>query len=196
VINSSGFYVLELELPVSIFRRVAKKGVQKVKYSIYRILNTVNDKAYIGVSTAPKKRISAHMTGTGSKLIWKDVQEFGRGAFLTQIIEFYDDADMANRRMQTNIMKHSALHPSGYNKGIGGKGSSGHMWDIEQRAKISGSNNSRSKLTEDQVIDIYWDARSRSAISKEYGISTTMVTKIKKGQAWKNVTGLFTMGAE
>jgi hypothetical protein len=56
---------------------------------------------------------------------------------------------------------------------------------------VTGSNNRRSKLTETQVAGIYWDARSRSVIAKEHGISTTMVTKIKKGQAWKHVTQAF-----
>lgn len=157
-------------------------------YSVYRILNTLNDKAYIGVSANPKKRISAHLTGSGSSLLWKDVQKDGKGVFLTQIIESYDDVVVANRRMQTLIMRHNALHPFGYNKGIGGKGSNGHRWDLKQRARVTGSKNKRSKLTEAQVAAIYWDPRSRSIIAKQYSISTTMITKIKRGQAWKHVT--------
>ena len=159
-----------------------------MQYSVYRILNTVDGKAYIGVSNDPNKRISAHMTGTGSPLVWKAVQKHGRGVFLTQIIETHEDSIEADRRMQTFIMRHHALYPSGYNKGIGGKGSSGHMWNLEQRAGVTGSNNRTSKLTEVQVICIFYNAGTRSAIAKEYGISTTMVTKIKRGQAWKHVT--------
>ena len=159
-----------------------------MSYSVYRILNTLNDKAYIGVSTSPKKRMSAHLTGSGSALLWKDVQKSGRGVFLTQIIESYDDVVIANRRMQTLIMRHNALHPFGYNKGIGGKGSNGHRWDLKQRSGVTGSKNKRSKLTEAQVAAIYWDPRSRSIIAKQYSISTTMITKIKRGQAWKHVT--------
>ena len=160
-------------------------------YSVYRILNTLNDKAYIGVSTKPKKRISAHLTGSGSSLLWEDVQKSGKGVFLVQIVEIHDDATEANRRMQTLIMRHNALHPFGYNKGIGGKGSHGHLWDLKQRAKISGSNNKRSKLTEAEVAAIYWDPRSSSIIAKKYGVSTTMITKIKNRQAWKHVTRWF-----
>jgi hypothetical protein len=148
----------------------------------------LDNRAYIGVSTNPKKRISAHLTGTGSSLLKEAVKEFSRWVFLNQIIERHDDPDEANRRTQTFIMRHNALHPFGYNKGIGGQGSSGHLWNLEQRAGVTGSNNKRSKLTETQVAGIYWDARSRSMIAKEYGISTTMVTKIKKGQSWKHIT--------
>ncbi len=159
-----------------------------MEYCIYRILNTLDDKAYIGVSTNPKKRISAHMTGTGSSLLRDAIQNHGREVFLSQIIERHEDSTEANRRMQTYIMRHNALHPFGYNKGIGGKGSNGHLWDLTQRAGITGSKNRRSKLTESQVAAIYWDARSRSVIAKEYGVSTTMITKIKNGQAWKHIT--------
>jgi len=128
------------------------------------------------------------MTGTGSSLLKEAVLHSGRWVFLTQIIEFHNDSDEANRRMQTLIMRHNALHPFGYNKGIGGRGSSGHLWDLTQRAGVTGSKNRRSKLTESQVAAIYFDARTRSVIAKEYGVSTTMITKIKRGQSWKHVT--------
>jgi hypothetical protein len=157
-------------------------------YNIYRILNTLNNKSYIGVSSNPKKRFSDHFSGSGSDLLWKDVQEYGRGIFLSQVIETHDNEAEANRRMQTLIMRDNALYPFGYNKGIGGRGSRGHMWDLEQRAKITGTRNNRNKLNESQVIAIYGDTRSRRAIAKEYDISTTMVTKIKNGKAWQHVT--------
>lgn len=162
-----------------------------MEYCIYRIVNTVNDMVYVGLSTNPKKRISAHMTGKGSPLLGAAVDEYGRGVFISQTIECYNEPIEANRRAQTYIMRNNALHPFGYNKSIGGQGSSGHVWDLEQRAGVTGSNNKRSKLTESQVAGIYWDARTRSVIAKEYGISTTMVTKIKRGQAWKHVTQSF-----
>jgi hypothetical protein len=122
--------------------------------------------------------MSAHFRGSGSVLLRDDVQKDGRWVFLSQIIECHDDEVEANRRCQTFIMMHNALYPFGYNKGIGGRGSHGHMWDIEQRAKVAGEKNNRSKLTEAQVAAIYC-------------ISTTMVTKIKNRQAWKHVTRWF-----
>lgn len=161
-----------------------------MSFCIYRIINTLDDKVYIGVSSNPKKRISAHLTGTGSPLVREAVKKHGRNVFISQTIECYEDEGIANRRAQTYIMREGALHPFGYNKSIGGHGSSGHQWDFNQKANISGSNNKSSKLTEEQVVGIYYDTRPRSVISKEYGISTTMVTKIKKGRAWKHVTSV------
>ena len=145
---------------------------------------------YIGVSSKPKKRISAHFTGTGSPLLYEAVEKYGRSVFIAQTLECYEKEEEANRRAQTYIMRYGTLHPFGYNKGIGGHGSSGHRWSLDQKAGVTGSNNRMSKLTEDQVISIYYDTRPRSVISKEFGISTTMVTKIKNGKAWKHVTGI------
>ena len=157
-------------------------------YSVYRILNTVNDKAYIGVSTNPKKRISDHFTGKGSVLVKEDVDRHGRAVFMSQVVGMFHEEHEANKVMAHLIMRHNALYPNGYNKAIGGKGSSGHIWDLEQREKVSGERNNRSKLTEAQVAVIFWDSRPRSKIAEEFGISTTMVTKIKSGKAWKHIT--------
>lgn len=164
---------------------------ETIRHYVYRIINTLDDKHYYGVSTAPWKRISAHLTGDGSKLIASDIDKIGRHVFLAQLIDSFDTEEEAERTMRTLVVRHAAIHPTGYNQAIGGKGSKGHFWSMEQRAKINGERNSQSKLTEADVIAIYFDTRSRTKIATEFGISKTMVTKIKKGQAWKHVTLAF-----
>jgi hypothetical protein len=148
----------------------------------------LNHKTYIGTSTDPYKRISGHITGKGSRMIWEDLQKDGREVFVCQVFGSFTTSEEADRTMQTLIMRQNALYPNGYNLTIGGKGSHGSMWNSKQRAKVSGSLNGRSKLTENQVIAIFWDSRPRSVLAKEYAVSTTMITKIKSGQAWKRVT--------
>ena len=157
-------------------------------FHVYRIYNTLNQKTYVGLSTDPYKRISGHITGKGSRMIWEDLQKDGREVFVCQVVGSFTTVEEAERNMQTLIMRQSALYPNGYNLTIDGKGSHGSMWNSKQRAKVSGSSNGRSKLTENQVLAIYFDARPRNTIAKEYGVSTTMITKIKSGQAWKRVT--------
>ena len=159
-----------------------------MSYHVYRIFNTLNHKTYIGMSTDPYKRISGHVNGTGSRMIWEDLQKDGREVFVCQVVGSFTTQEEADRTMQTLIMRQNALYPNGYNLTIGGKGSHGSMWNSKQRAKVSGSSNGRSKLIEGQVIAIFWDSRPRSVLAKEYGVSTTMITKIKSGQAWKRVT--------
>ena len=161
------------------------------KYFVYRIFNAKNDKTYIGTSTAPEKQILNHLVGSGSRLIFDDVRKHGKEVFVYQILEEFQTRGEASKKMQYYIILQNSLYPFGYNLAIGGEGSRGHIWNGKQRAKITGYRNNRSKLRESQVIKIYWDNRVRREIAEEYGISTTMVTKIKHGQAWKHVADLF-----
>ena len=158
------------------------------QYYIFRLINTVNNKTFIGVSKEPQKRMSQILSGHGSKDIKNDIGIFGKGVFLRQIIESHGDIETASSRSQKLITLEGSLFPYGYNRSIGGIGSTGSMWNMKSKARVSGSNNHKSKLTEVQVMEIYWDTRSRKEISEEYGISKTLVTKIKKGQVWKYLT--------
>lgn len=157
-------------------------------FHVYRIVNTLNNKTYVGVSKVPKKRIHAHLSGKGSRLIAEDLEEFGKEAFMSQVLISFPEETAAVQHMQHLLMRQNSLYPNGYNLTIGGKGSHGHMWSMKQRDGISGSNNKNSRLTETDVAAIFWDTRTRREIAKEYGISTTMVTKIKRGRAWKHIT--------
>jgi len=161
------------------------------KYYIYRIFNAKNDKTYIGVSTAPEKQVRNHLVGSGSRLIFDDVKKDGKEVFVYQVLEEFLARKEASKKMQSYIIRQNSLYPFGYNLAIGGRGSRGHIWNGKQRAKITGYRNNRSKLRESQVIKIYWDHRVRREIAEEYGISTTMVTKIKRGQTWKHVSDRF-----
>lgn len=46
-----------------------------------------------------------------------------------------------------------------------------------------------SKLTEQQVLEIYADQRRQVDIAAEYGCAQTLVSKIKRGEFWSHVTG-------
>lgn len=161
------------------------------KHYIYRILNAKNDKTYIGVSISPAKQVKNHLSGSGSRLIFEDAKRDGKEVFVHQVLEEFSDNDAARKKMQSYIIRHNSLYPAGYNLAIGGRGSRGCVWDGASRAKITGYRSHRSRLTEAQVIKIYWDNRVRREIAEEYGISTTMVTKIKRGQAWSHVSERF-----
>ena len=92
-------------------------------FHVYRIYNTLNQKTYVGLSTDPYKRISGHITGKGSRMIWEDLQKDGREVFVCQVVGSFTTVEEAERNMQTLIMRQSALYPNGYNLTIGGKGS-------------------------------------------------------------------------
>lgn len=52
-----------------------------------------------------------------------------------------------------------------------------------------GSANGRAKLTEDQVLDIYYDERAHTHIARDYGVDSTSVRNIKLGKSWAHLTG-------
>jgi hypothetical protein len=52
-----------------------------------------------------------------------------------------------------------------------------------------GSKNGSAKLTEDQVLDIFYDDRLPVKIAEDYGIDHTTVRNIKNGKNWTHLTG-------
>lgn len=57
---------------------------------------------------------------------------------------------------------------------------------VSRGRQTSGSRNGMSKLTEEQVGRIIVDSRTQLQIATEYGISQSMVSKIKLRRSWKN----------
>jgi len=56
-----------------------------------------------------------------------------------------------------------------------------------------GEKNSQSKLTKQQVLQIFNDTRMYKEISKDYNISIPAISNIKTGYSWSFVTGLKNM---
>ena len=89
---------------------------------VYKITNTVNNKAYIGISIhEPKKRrIKEHLSGRGNRAIANAVKKYGKDAFTYEILEenvfdeFLPDLEVEY------IANHNTIAPNGYNLNSGG----------------------------------------------------------------------------
>jgi hypothetical protein len=65
-----------------------------------------------------------------------------------------------------------------------------NMRDRNIRGRTArGTRNPRSKLTEEQVLEIYKDPRTFVEIGKAYGVGPEAVSRIKNGRNWGHVTG-------
>ena len=114
---------------------------------VYKITNTVNNKAYIGISIhEPEKgRIKVHLSGYGNRIIARAVEKYGKDAFTYEILEanvfdeFLPDLEVAY------IEKFNAVHPHGYNLTRGGT----HVTHTAAtRRKISEANKDRKLSAE------------------------------------------------
>lgn len=63
-----------------------------------------------------------------------------------------------------------------------------HSWKNGYRDHLLGENNSRSVLSEKDVIKIYKDKRMHKVIAKHFGVSVSTVTAIKNHRTWKRTT--------
>lgn len=65
-----------------------------------------------------------------------------------------------------------------------------NMLDRNIRGRTAkGVKNPKSKLTEEQVREIYQDPRMYTVIAKQYGVGSDMISRIKSGRNWGHVTG-------
>ena len=89
---------------------------------VYKITNTVNDKAYIGISIhePTQGRIKVHLSGRGNQDIADDINIYGKDAFTYEILEenvfdeFLPDLEVAY------IASFNTVVPHGYNQNSGG----------------------------------------------------------------------------
>lgn len=58
------------------------------------------------------------------------------------------------------------------------------------RSWVKGNAHGKSKLTEDQALNIICDIRSQYVIAKIYGVSQPQISDIKKGKKWRHLWGL------
>ena len=82
---------------------------------IYKITNTVNNKAYIGYSSNVENRWQDHKTGYGSKAVYDAIQKYGLDNFIFEVI-----ADDTVDNEDKYIQEHNTMAPNGYNLVEGG----------------------------------------------------------------------------
>lgn len=91
---------------------------------IYKITNTINNKAYVGVTTKPNPNIRwrAHISsirrGKGCPLLMKAFNKHGKDSFKFHVLCICDDV---YEREPYYIKLHNTLSPNGYNVAEGGK---------------------------------------------------------------------------
>lgn len=90
---------------------------------VYKITNTVNQKAYIGISIhePEKRRIRDHLSGYGNRIIAEAVKKYGRDAFTYEVLEKNVFPELLPDLEVAYIEKFNTVAPNGYNLTHGGE---------------------------------------------------------------------------
>ena len=90
---------------------------------IYKITNTVNNKAYIGISVnePEKERIKRHLSGQGNRIIAMSIKKYGIDAFAYEILEENVFDELLPEFERAYIAKFNTVSPHGYNLTWGGE---------------------------------------------------------------------------
>lgn len=147
---------------------------------IYKITNVKNNKIYVGQSNDIYRRFYEHQTKGESSRIPVDVaiQKYGKDSFIYEVLEECDITEL-NQKETFWIRKLNAIK-DGYNCSEGG----------EQQS--IGENNGRSKLTEQDIIEIrkaYNNHLKQKDVYEKYKdiISFGYFQNLWQGRSWSHI---------
>lgn len=91
---------------------------------VYKIINKVNNKVYIGCTINFDYRIKRHFSGKycGSYLLFRAINKYGKDSFEIEILEKYSDSESMQLGEIEYIKLNNSIIPNGYNIHLGGKG--------------------------------------------------------------------------
>lgn len=180
---------------------------------IYRLLNRVNGKSYIGQTRrAWKRRWGAHLLRAGNPKcdypIARAMRKYGAEAFDVSFIELCESVEQANAAEKHWIRHFNSMLPWGYNVTPGGVDQisvapsvrekiSEHNRTrvhspesrIKRSLKAAGEGNPNRKLNAEAVIrirELYSQGKGRPELAIQFGVTFQCIDNIVKGKTWKS----------
>lgn len=147
----------------------------------------VNGKIYVGKTKNPNTRWTQHISAAKTKgknyqLIHRALNKYGLNNFDYKVIQKLNsdqNASLAEKYWiqfyKTYIKKFG--NDFGYNLTKGGEGNT----------NIAGENNSNSKLSSEQVIEIKSSNLKTKQLISIYGVSRTTIQRIRSGKLWTDL---------
>jgi hypothetical protein len=102
---------------------IQKDTISMIIYSIYKIVNQITGKIYIGITKQANKRFNKHINHANSKpqlLIQKKIRQYGKDNFTFHIIFQTKDIEYCKIMESYFITEYDTLAPKGYNIHTGG----------------------------------------------------------------------------
>lgn len=109
-------------------------------FYLYLILNTVNNKLYVGITNSPETRWARHKSDSKSKLkqaIHCAIAKYGAEKFIFKVVETLSTWEDANQKEidWIRILKENRYQL--YNETDGGDGVKGTKWTEERKERMS-----------------------------------------------------------
>jgi len=168
-------------------------------YYVYALINpATNQPFYIG--KGKEKRAWSHLTQGWDKfnprksleikqirkdkleptvnIIKENMAEQDALNYEKELIKQYGRQGYETNGILTNITK----------GGYGGNTSEFFTADSCKKMSRPGIKNPMAKLTEEQVVEIYYSKKERKELSKQYSVGENQITEIKRKISYKNVT--------
>ena len=122
---------------------------------VYKITNTVNGKAYIGISIyePEKQRIKQHLAGRGNRLIASAVEKYGKESLACEILEDNIFPELLSDLEISYIKRYNTLVPNGYNLSLGGEHGKHSEVSRQKMSDIQKSNPSRGMLGKKHSVE-------------------------------------------
>ena len=116
-------------------------------YTIYKIVNLINDKVYIGFDSNWPKRIRDHKTRSkkGQAKLYMAIRKYGWNNFTYIPIYQSPDLDYTKTVMESYFITEYDSYNKGYNATTGGEGSCGHKKTKEIQDRINKKLTGKSK---------------------------------------------------
>lgn len=167
-----------------------------------------NGKRYIGQTHRElKDRISEHIRKSKVKTeagynypFYRAIRKYGIENLEWSIIDYADSSEQLNTKEKYWISHYDTYiqNGNGYNQTFGGEGQNGlsHSDKTKEKIRISelGENNTRAKLTKEQVLKIVELSNgglySQVEFSKLFNVSEGTISRILSGLRWSSVTGI------
>ena len=113
---------------------------------IYKIINNINGKTYIGQTVRSlSQRVADHLVS--KSYIGNSLRKYGIESFSITVIDHADTREVLNEKERHWIKILNCKHPNGYNLTYGGEGLLGYSHSEETRKKISDSKQNVSAET-------------------------------------------------
>lgn len=154
-------------------------------YYLYKISNTIDSSVYIGITNDPERRFREHLNSPSNKYLEAAMNLFGKDKFIFNILccTNRDSIDALEIATIKNLRDSGIVLYNISNGGLIGNGAPGEEhWN--------------HKLTEQDVIHIRnmysLNMFTQRKLAEVYNIGYKAISKIVRGERWKNVSGPIT----